>query len=111
MTITVTVLLRVAGEGERDFTLKEATFTLKATRASYPCMHGLAEMKLYKRSWSSSTLPLTLLACLLFTSFWGGLPSLSLTLPWASRGMDFRNQPLRLGVPRRSHLLKSAFRT
>lgn len=47
MTITVTVLLRVAGEGERDFTLKEATFTLKATRASYPCMHGLAEIQLY----------------------------------------------------------------
>lgn len=45
MTITVTVLLRVVGEGERDFTLKEATFTLKATRASSPCMHGLAEME------------------------------------------------------------------
>lgn len=32
MTITVTVLLRVAGEGERDLTLKEATLrALKAT--------------------------------------------------------------------------------
>jgi hypothetical protein len=45
MTITVTVLLRVAGEGDRDFTLKKATVALKATRASSPCMHGLAEME------------------------------------------------------------------
>lgn len=34
MTITLTVLLRVAGEGDRDLTLKKGTFTLKATRAS-----------------------------------------------------------------------------
>ena len=32
--------------GERfDFALKEETFNLKATRASSPCMHGLAEME------------------------------------------------------------------
>lgn len=45
MILTVTVLLRVAGEGDRDFTFQKATFTLKATRASSPCMHGLAEME------------------------------------------------------------------